>query len=185
MAPWKAVIGWGFTQFLETACSLSSTETRGLTRSERAVLEPIFRGSLDLERVRVCSIVGGIVALQQRALTCCNVLVVPRRHFPLRTSLLVHEMCHAWQFQNGGYSYATDSIVARTFGDGYRIERGISQGKTWHQLNCEQQATLIEEAYVQRCFEGRRRFSLRGRDHTEYLNQALVELRAGRGAAFR
>ncbi len=88
------------------------------------------------------------------------------------------------QHQNGGYGYIADSLHAQLVGDGYKVDKGIREGRSWAGLNCEQQATLIEQAYEQRCFQGEA-FKVRGRDCTEYFELAVRELRAGRGASFR
>src|SRR5207244_1002902 len=112
-----------------------------------------------------------------------NTLFIPGRFLPLQTSVLVHELCHVWQHQHGGHAYIADSLEAQLIGDGYRLEKGLREGRRWGELNCEQHATLVEEAFEQACFDGRP-LVLRGHDYTPQLHHALKELRAGRGASY-
>ena len=95
----------------------------------------------------------------------------------------MHELCHVWQFQNGGHAYIGDSVHAQLLGDGYELEKGLLQGRSWAELNAEQQATLVEASFTQGCF-AQRPFLIRGRDWSAYWRTAIAELRAGRGAAF-
>ena len=113
-----------------------------------------------------------------------DTLFVPRRFLPLQLPVLVHELCHVWQHQNGGHAYIADSLEAQLVGDGYRLEKGLREGRPWSMLNCEQQATLVEEGFEQGAFEGRP-FVLEGRDYSPVFWHAVGELRAGRGASFR
>jgi hypothetical protein len=78
-----------------------------------------------------------------------------------------------WQHQNGGHSYIADSLHAQLIGDGYRLDKGLVGGLAWHELNCEQQAMLIEEAFEQGAFDGRR-VSIRGRDVTDLSGKMRI-----------
>jgi hypothetical protein len=97
--------------------------------------------------------------------------------------LLVHEATHVWQFQNGGHAYIADSLLAQTLGDGYQLEKALLQGKRWAEFNCEQQATMVEQSWAQRCFDGHP-FIIRGRDWTGASEAARSQWRAGQGASF-
>jgi hypothetical protein len=67
--------------------------------------------------------------------------------------LLVHEMTHVWQFQNGGLAYIPDSLVSQLraqLGTGSRNGaydwRSVAKaGTPWQDWNPEQQAELVEE----------------------------------------
>jgi hypothetical protein len=181
---WKQPVGFAAAKAVMAAARWSDAPSRKLNEKERALLEPIFERSVDFAKVRVRAPVSGLLAVSRRAFVIENTLFVPRRFLPLSPSVLVHEICHVWQHQNGGHSYIADSLEAQLIGDGYRLDKGLAEGLAWHQLNCEQQAMLIEEAFEQGGFQGRR-VTIRGRDVTEYFETALTELRAGRGASFR
>lgn len=180
---WKQTLGFAAAKSVLAAVRLSDAPERRLTPQERAVLEPIYEGSVELTRVRLRTPVAGVLAMTRRAFVIEDTVFVPKRFLPLQTAVLVHEICHVWQHQHGGHSYIADSLEAQLVGDGYRLDKGIGEGRPWEGLNCEQQATLVEEGYLQRCFEGRP-FVIRGKDHTEYFKTAVRELRAGRGASF-
>lgn len=180
---WKGAFGHLAARTVRGVALLSRAPQRALTEAERRVLEPIYQGSLELSRVRVREGIRGLLNASRRAFVIENTMFLPREYLPLRSHVLVHELCHVWQFQNGGHAYIGDSVHAQLLGDGYELEKGLLQGRAWAALNAEQQATLIEASYRQGCFEGRP-FIIRGRDWSERWGAAVAELRAGRGAAF-
>lgn len=182
---WKQGAGFAAAKAVLAAARLSDAPERKLTPPERLLLERIYEDSVELSRVRIRAPIAGLLGVSKRAFVIEDTLFVPARFLPLQSAVLVHEICHVWQHQNGGHAYIADSLEAQLVGDGYRLEKGLREGKSWAQLNCEQQATFIEEAHEQRCISEGRPFVLRGRDYSEELRVALGELRAGRGASFR
>lgn len=144
----------------------------------------VYGSAIDSSKVRVRGPVQGLLGLSRRAFVIENTLFLPPEFLPLTSAVLVHELCHVWQHQHGGHAYIADSLQAQLVGDGYRLAKGLAEGKLWHQLNCEQQATLIEEGWVQGAFEGKP-LRILGIDRTAELDAALVEVKAGRGARFR
>jgi hypothetical protein len=154
---------------------------RWLDGAERALLDRIYERSVDLGRVRVKEGVTGVLGASKRAFVVGDVIYLPRDFVPLREDVLVHEICHVWQYQNGGSLYIADSIWGQLFGDGYDFEKGIREGTPWHRLNAEQQASLVECAYLSGYFESGR-FRVGRRDYTPYFDRALGQLREGKGA---
>jgi hypothetical protein len=73
---------------------------------------------------------------------------VPPGHAPVAPGLLVHELTHVWQYQHGGPDYLSKALWAQLVGDGYDWRKGLDAGKPWEALNPEQQAALLEEAYL-------------------------------------
>ena len=67
--------------------------------------------------------------------------------------LLVHEMTHVWQFQNGGLAYIPDSLASQlrarlstgTRNGAYDWRAAAQAGKPWQDWNPEQQAELVEQ----------------------------------------
>src|SRR5262249_54767875 len=107
----------------------------------------------------------------------------PKGDLPTNLDLLSHEMTHVWQFQNGGTDYLSEALYAQNFGEGYDFQRGIREGKSWRELNPEQQAELIEQAYDSGYFDcPGNRFVYNGNDYTDYINRAVAQLRSGQGA---
>ena len=180
---WKGAFGQLAARVVQGVALVTRGSERALTEAERRLLAAIYEGSLELSRVRLREGIGGLLNASRRAFVIENTVYLPREYLPLRHHVLVHELCHVWQFQNGGHAYIGDSVHAQLLGDGYALEKGLLQGRAWAQLNAEQQATLIEASFAQGCFEGRP-FLIRGRDWTQSWRTAVVELRAGRGAAF-
>jgi hypothetical protein len=183
MSGWKGPVGWALASVVKQVSALSPAPRRCLTARERALLRTVFDASLELDRIVVREELSGLINLSRRAFVIENVMHLPMPPHTAPDHLLVHEATHVWQFQHGGHAYIADSVIAQTVGDGYQLEKGLLQGRGWAELNCEQQATLIEEAWRQGCFEGRR-FIVRGRDWTAAFDEARAALRAGQGARF-
>lgn len=180
---WKGRVGWALARLVVQVGSWSDSPCRPVSELERQVLTTVFGDSLDLGAIEIREDLHGLINLSRRAFVIENTMHLPMPSGTAPMQLFVHEATHVWQFQNGGHAYITDSLHAQTLGDGYQLEKGLLQGKTWLQLNCEQQATLVEQAWAQRCFDGRP-FVIRGRDWTGAFEAARAQWRAGQGAAF-
>lgn len=184
MTRWKAPLGRAAARVVQAVARAGSTPERPLSELEQRLVQPVFEASLDYARVRLREGVRGLLNASARAFVIENTVFLPKDYLPLPPALLVHELTHVWQFQHGGHAYIADSLHAQFLGDGYNLEKALLQKKDWHQLNCEQQATLLEEAFAQGCFRGRP-FVVRGRDYTPVFARAVEALRAGQGASFR
>ncbi|MBL8921835.1 MAG: hypothetical protein JNJ54_23460 [Myxococcaceae bacterium] len=180
---WKGRLGWALARVVQTVGAASAAPRRHLDERERRILEAIFGPALDTGAIEVREALEGLINVSRRAFVIENTMYLPLPVRAVPTHLLVHEATHVWQFQNGGHAYITDSLAAQSFGDGYQLEKGLLQGRSWAELNCEQQATLVEHAWEQGCFEGRP-LVIRGGDWTHAFDAARTEWRAGRGAAF-
>jgi len=178
---WRAVLGVASAKVVRAAARLNPVAPRWLSGRERAVLRSVFADSVDLNAIQVRERITGLINLSRSAFVIENTMFVPGSYLPLPDSILVHECTHVWQFQHGGHAYIGDSLHAQTVGDGYDLAKGLREGRSWAQFNCEQQATLIEKAFAQGCFEGRP-LIIDGRDATASFESALVALRAGSGA---
>ena len=183
MIGWKGGVGFAAAKVVLAAARVSTAPRRSLSPEECSLLRAVYRDSVDLDRVSICAPVSGVLGVSGRAFVIEDTMFLPKAYLPLPTAVLVHEICHVWQHQHGGHAYIADSLHAQFFGDGYQLEKGLREGRAWHQLNCEQQATLVEEAHAQGCFEGRP-FVVRGVDRTENFEKAMTEILAGRGAGF-
>lgn len=180
---WKGRFGWAVARVVQQVGAWSGSPRRLVSASEAELLRHVFGDSIDPSAIVIREALTGLINISKRAFVIENTMHLPLPPGVCPRHLFVHEATHVWQFQNGGHAYITDSIHAQTIGDGYQLEKGLLQGRAWAQLNCEQQATLVETAWAQGCFDGRP-FILRGRDWTSAFETARTELRAGRGAAF-
>lgn len=184
MSRWKRPLGRVAARVVQAVARAGSTPERPLNDFERRLLEPVFEASVRWADVRLREGVRGLLNVSARAFVIENTVFLPKDYLPLPPALLVHELTHVWQFQNGGHAYIADSLHAQFFGDGYDLEKALLQKKRWAELNCEQQATLLEEAFAQGCFRGRP-FVVRGRDYTAYFEAAVQAVRRGEGASFQ
>jgi len=174
-----AMLGGQLASALQTLLGLE-TPGRRLARWEEAELRKVFGDALDCDRVRVKERRLGLLGLGP-AFVLGNSVFLPRG--VTRPGLLVHEAAHLWQFQQGGLTYISSSLYHQAFGDGYDLEKGLRQGKRFAELNAEQQATLVEWAYEQGCFDRPTlgRFVVAGVDHTAYLREAMEQIWRGQG----
>lgn len=163
---------------------------RGLLPEERQALEAIYGDSIDYDQVVVREGDIGLFNQDDRPLVLGNTILVPEGRLNdetgrIGTADLVHEAAHIWQFQHGGIDYIKESIQAQgTEGQGaYEYEEDVLSGTPFDELLTEQQAHLIEDAYRQGYFDpnGDKTFEIDGRDMTAYLEEALRNIRQGRG----
>ncbi|MDB5445775.1 MAG: hypothetical protein JWQ97_1092 [Phenylobacterium sp.] len=122
---------------------------RCLTPGERALAQEVFGEALRLERVRILA-----VPLWRRAFVAGPGLIVwPGRALPADFALaplrqqasFVHELTHVWQAQNGvgllrAKLKAGDSAAAYAY--------DLTQGCDFAGLNIEQQAMVVEHAFL-------------------------------------
>jgi hypothetical protein len=156
---------------------------RKLSDAEIAELRKVYGDSIDYSQVRIKEGNAGLFSLTGRPFTHGNTIYVPEGSLPLQTDVLVHEMGHVWQNQHGGTDYMSEALWAQKFGDGYDYAKALSEGKSWSELNPEQQAELIETAYREGFFDGTgKRFMVNGIDYTDYMNNVMNQVHSGQGA---
>lgn len=168
------------------ARSISAVETLGgvepvgrkLTDAEITELRKVYGDSIDYDKIRVK--VGDDAMTVGAARTIGNTIYIPEGK--LTTDLLVHESGHVWQFQHGGDDYMGEALFAQTFGEGYNYQQGIDEGKSWAELNPEQQAELLKDAYKAGYFNSEPHTWPMRPDLTAYMQQVEQDVKAGRGA---
>lgn len=156
---------------------------RGLTGEEEAVLRQVYGDSLDYSRISIKEGDAGLLTMSGRPFVHGDTIYIPSKHLPIKVGTLVHEAAHVWQHQHGGTDYMSEALFAQFLGDGYNLGKALSEGKSWSQLNPEQQAELMKEGYLAGFFETPpRRLYINGVDYTAQIEAAVREVRAGRGA---
>jgi len=171
------------------------TPSRALTAQETSELRKVYGDSIDYSQIRIkegnLGLANGLAPH-----TVGNTIYIPPgwldpNNQTQRNDLLAHEAAHVWQYQNGGTDYIGESLWNQAKGwlsgqsrnAAYEFETPIRNGKSWAELNPEQQAHLLEEAYNQRLFDDpNKRFVYNGNDYTDYVRNAITEMRNGRGA---
>ncbi|WP_223644421.1 hypothetical protein [Corallococcus sp. EGB] len=157
--------------------------SRKLTGDELKALHDVYGDSIDYTRIEIKEGNGGLLTVGGRPFTHGDTIYIPPGSLPLQPEVLVHEAAHVWQHQHGGNDYMSEALVAQFFGDGYNFGKALREGKSWEQMNPEQQAELIEQAFAQGCFEDPPApFKVDGKDFTKQFEAAKESLRAGKGA---
>jgi hypothetical protein len=163
---------------------------RELKDTEIAELRKVYGNTIDYSQIRIKE---GNIGLNNllSAHTVGNTIYLPEGSGGLQT--LVHEAAHSWQYQNGGTDYIGASLFNQALGElsgksrneAYEYDNSVKEGKSWSELNPEQQAHLIENAYVQGLFDDpNAKFMLKdGTDATAYAREAIAQMRNGKGAA--
>lgn len=171
------------------------TPSRALTAQETAELRKIYGDSVDYSQIRIkegnLGIANGLAPH-----TVGNTIYIPPgwldpNNAQQRNELLAHEAAHVWQYQNGGTDYIGESLWNQAVGwlsgqsrnAAYEFETPIKNNVPWAELNPEQQAHLIDQAYAQGLFDDpNARFVYNKTDYTDYVRNAINEMRNGRGA---
>lgn len=172
----KASFGALAAPVVKLAARVSRGERRPLSERERALAVRVFGAGLDVERVRLHERLSGLANPSGRAFVIEDTVHLPASVSPPPDALLVHELVHVWQWQHGGHAYIGDSVAAQLWGEGYDLPRALARGAGWDALNVEQQATLIEWAFAQGCFEGAR-FVVQGVDRQAAFEAARTAVR--------
>jgi hypothetical protein len=140
------------------AGSQAAAKRRRLNAKERAYAFEIFSDSIDYDAVEISR--RSIFALAT-ATTIGNSINLRAEHFARGTFdlseagwfVLIHELGHVWQFQNGGFRYVPSSLVAQfvawiktgTRRTAYDWRRADSRGWPWGKWNAEQQAQFLSD----------------------------------------
>ncbi|WP_224373104.1 hypothetical protein [Hyalangium versicolor] len=130
---------------------------RPLNDSELLAARKVFASAIQYPLVRIEKM-GSFTELinGSRAYTLANSINLPGKAYanPSQyTSIIIHELVHVWQYQHGGWGYVPNALWAQTLGDGYDFAKALRQGKSWAQMNPEQQAQMIQEAFRSAYFE--------------------------------
>jgi hypothetical protein len=168
---------------------------RRLTGAEIGELRKIFGDSVNYDAVRIKEGNAGVFSVNERAFTSGNTIYLKNfRDDPWTTDrmeqmpVLVSELTHVWQYQNGGAGYASRALLSQRYGAGYDFARSVPH-TPWGRLGPEQQDAFLNAAYKARAFDGDPPVfwhDLNGdgmkEDLSDYLRAALSDIRAGRGA---
>jgi len=178
---------------LSATQSLLGTEPAGrqLTGAEIANLRQVFGNSIDYAAVTIKEGKFGKVKFPEgaQAVTFSGNLIYVRPGVQLTPDLLAHEMTHIWQLQNGGTDMGREATDARKHGQaghgmgaGYDFIAAADAGRSWAQLNPEQQAELVQKIVQRNAGTVDTVAGTWLDQHPQYVAAAMAELRAGRGA---
>ncbi len=121
--------------------------SRRPTADEQRMLREVFDDALPLADVRIVPGLrgAGIFGVSRRAVTLANTIYLKGDR---RSSLLVHECVHVWQYRRRGPRYAAEAVVAQNVGHGYDWRSEVAGGTTrWIDVNVEGQAQFLQDLY--------------------------------------
>ncbi len=192
-------------------------EGRPLNKTELAYLSPIFGESIDYNKVVIVDGDIGLFNNRGAAVTIGNKIRISSSSSmsPLtdinKHGVVVHELVHIWQYQNGGPRYISQAIIAQLFSGatgewvgypgpvlndvmgnistapvGYSFVSTLLEDGEWHGLNPEQQGTFIDAAFAfSMDFNDPDNFNfifpVGGDDFSEKLRTAAAMVRRGEG----
>jgi hypothetical protein len=153
---------------------------RKLSDAEIATLRKVYGDSIDYDQVRIKEGSAGLFSLNDRPFTHGNTIYM--KDSTVTDALLIHEMGHVWQHQNGGTDYMSEALTSQWWGHGYDWQASVP-GTAWKDLEPEQQSEFLETAFASGYFDTPGgTFIHNGVDYTDYLEEALRQARAGEGA---
>jgi hypothetical protein len=162
---------------------LASRRERSLKQEERDYAWDIYHDSVDYDAIRITR---GAALSTGAARTLGNTINLQDEHFdrdtmdlsPAGMLVLIHEMGHVWQYQNGGLAYIPSSlipqIVAAATGQSrnaaYDWRDAVRNHIDWADWNAEQQAECISDYN-----EALRRIKAGGTDPRDFQTVTLAE----------
>lgn len=189
-------VGWSlggrWVSGLQTWLGLEPVGCR-LGAKQIAELYKVFGDSIDYERVRLKVGRLGLLSWAGRAFVLGHTLYFPRDIPPsasgalqLPMHLLVHELGHVWQYQNGGTDYVCETLWPRWFGHGFDWREALDEGWGWRELDPDQQVRLLQVVYARSRFfedpDARFVDEETGADYTGQLEEAIEQIWARQGA---
>lgn len=122
---------------------------RHLTSKERTVLFPLYTSHVNLDEIRIKS--GGPLTWVYPGITLGNVISFPQGAYDENDledqALLVHEVCHVWQYQHFGVGYIPRSLWELvTQRDTYVIHYNAE--KSFRDYDVEEQCEIIAEYFL-------------------------------------
>ncbi|NOK32361.1 hypothetical protein HMI49_03990 [Corallococcus exercitus] len=175
-------LGGSILSAIQTMLYVEPT-SRKLTGEELAVLHEVYGDSIDYTRIEIKEGNAGLLTVGGRPFTHGDTIYIPTDWLPLTKDTLVHEAAHVWQHQQGGNDYMSEALVAQFFGDGYNFEKALRQGKSWEEMNPEQQARFVERGFKAGCLDTPpQALIIDGKDFTDEFMMAMEQVRTGKGA---
>lgn len=137
------VVGFVFVIFL------LPYDKRPLSETEIEILSPLYASSVDLQKIRIKY--GGPLTWVFPGVTIGSTISFPKQAYDEQDrkdqALLVHEICHVWQYQNFGIRYIPRSLwELLTQRDAYVIHYEAS--KSFRDYDVEEQCEIMAEFFL-------------------------------------
>ena len=122
---------------------------RPLDNQEKALAESMFGNQLNYEMIRIHE--GGPLTWIYPGVTLGHLISFPRKAYDpeekKNQALLLHELTHVWQYENGGWGYALKSLLEEIFQkDAYVIH--YDSNKTFAEYDYEEQAEIVASFFL-------------------------------------
>ncbi|MBU2572665.1 MAG: hypothetical protein KKH28_01125 [Elusimicrobia bacterium] len=168
---------------------------RALTAEEKKLLSGVYKGSVDLDKVRVRQDSSSHLFLPAHVIG--NTIYFKDKLGPLTNAdgtltydgnTLIHETGHVWQSQHGGGDYLHKALFANvkaaifegSRNKAYEWKPQAARGVPFADLNPEQQATVIDNLAADELRPAGKKWLTP--EETAYARAALELVRAGQGA---
>jgi len=140
-------------ELYETLCEWAKYNTRALNPQERAIVQELFNGSIDVDRIRIDDL-----ALAPRFMRIAYVGIYTINSFgKMSEDLFVHELIHIWQYEQVGSVYIPRALRAQRTVAGYNYGGADALREGPQELlayNYEQQGDILADYW--RAKHGRR-----------------------------
>ncbi|MFZ2682280.1 MAG: DUF4157 domain-containing protein [Patescibacteria group bacterium] len=138
-----------FALFVITIFSPLLYGKRSLTEKELTILQPVYESSVDFDKVKIKS--GGPLTFVYPGVTIGNTVSFPKDAYNENDqkdqALLVHELCHVWQYQHFGLGYIPRSLWELiTQRDTYVIHYDAK--KSFREYDIEEQCEIVAEYFL-------------------------------------
>lgn len=124
-----------------------ATRIRPLTQREKDVAQPVYQGSVDLERVQIAT-----TSVLAAPTTLANTIRVKG---DITDDTLIHELAHVWQYQTSGLRYVSCALAGQVQGAVGHGDRNwtyefdpTKPGTRLADYGPEQQAQIIQNAFI-------------------------------------
>ncbi len=122
---------------------------RPLTEEEKGLLEPLYKQHVEFDNIKIK--MGGPLTLVYPGVTIGNIISFPKNEYTISNkkdqALLVHEVCHVWQYQHFGLDYIPRSIWELiTQNDTYVVH--FDSNKKLRSYDVEEQCEIMADIFL-------------------------------------
>jgi len=124
-----------------------ASDIRPLTQREKDLAQPVYRGSVDLDRVQIAT-----TRVLAAPTTLANTI---RVNGAITDDTLIHELAHVWQYQTSGLRYVSCALAGQVEGAVGHGDRNWTyefdptrSGTRLADYGPEQQAQIMQNAFI-------------------------------------
>lgn len=153
---WNAILFFlvmdlfGIPELYEMLIDFFKFNTRPLNKEELNIAQPIFKESINWDRVRIDE--KSQLGPRQKHFAYVSFYTI-NSWGSMQEATLIHELMHVWQFQQEGSGYIPKALYAQRTKAGYNygnlddLELGIDHRSWFSAFNYEQQADIVADYF--------------------------------------